>query len=49
MLWPADEPWPVCTHPRKQSTGERMEEVRLRRRILTKAWGALSRTESTPG
>ncbi|WP_030395310.1 hypothetical protein [Kitasatospora purpeofusca] len=38
MLWPADEPWPVCTHPHKRSSGERVENVRLKRRIRAEAW-----------
>ncbi|OMI85716.1 hypothetical protein BSZ07_32575 [Streptomyces sp. M1013] len=38
LLWPADEPWPMCTEPHKRRFGERIADVRLRRRILAEAW-----------
>ncbi|MCX4511347.1 hypothetical protein OHA27_13725 [Streptomyces sp. NBC_01619] len=37
LLWPADEPWPVCTEPHARGA-ERLDDVRLRRRILDEAW-----------
>ncbi|MFB8240206.1 hypothetical protein ACFC58_27035 [Kitasatospora purpeofusca] len=49
MLWPADEPWPVCTHPHKRSSGERVEDVRLRRRIQAEAWGRAPQEGVRPG
>src|SRR5687768_5492560 len=38
LLWPADEPWPTCTVPHKRRFGERVSDVRLRRKILAEAW-----------
>jgi hypothetical protein len=38
LLWPADEPWPTCTVPHKRRFGERVGDVRLRRKILAEAW-----------
>lgn len=44
LLWPADEPWPTCGtfHKGEMTT----EGVRLRRRILARAWGRTRRGES---
>ncbi|MBM9506143.1 hypothetical protein [Actinacidiphila acididurans] len=40
LLWPAREPWPVCPeHGGPWYLGFAPEDVRLRRRILTEAWG----------
>jgi hypothetical protein len=39
LLWPADEPWPVCTAPHPKGTGHRLSDVRLRRRIQEEARG----------
>lgn len=49
LLWPADEPWPVCTEPHKRTTGLRIEDIRLRRRILAEAWGRTPASGSRPG
>ncbi|MFC8200402.1 hypothetical protein ACFUTV_34170 [Streptomyces sp. NPDC057298] len=38
LLWPADEPWPTCTVPHKRRFGDRVADVRRRRRILAEAW-----------
>lgn len=38
MLWPADEPWPVCTLPHKRSSGHRYADVLREREILERAW-----------
>ncbi|TPQ19729.1 hypothetical protein [Streptomyces sporangiiformans] len=38
FLWPADEPWPTCTEPHRRRFGERLSDVRLRRKILAEAW-----------
>ncbi|MFH8618648.1 hypothetical protein ACH4E8_26790 [Streptomyces sp. NPDC017979] len=39
FLWPADEPWPVCTVPHDRTTGYRPADVRRERAILAEAWG----------
>ncbi|MER7833671.1 hypothetical protein [Streptomyces sp. NPDC095602] len=39
LLWPADEPWPVCTAVHPKGTGHRLSDVRLRRRIEEDARG----------
>lgn len=39
FLWPADEPWPVCTVPHDLTTGHRPADVRRERTILAEAWG----------
>ncbi|MFE9723609.1 hypothetical protein ACFYQ5_08440 [Streptomyces sp. NPDC005794] len=33
LLWPADEPWPVCTAVHPKGTGHLLSDVRRRRRI----------------
>ncbi|MFF4014113.1 hypothetical protein [Streptomyces sp. NPDC001843] len=38
LLWPADEPWPVCTIPHKRGSGYRYSEVVREREILERAW-----------
>ncbi|QXE35642.1 hypothetical protein KQY30_16625 [Streptomyces sp. GMY02] len=38
FLWPADEPWPVCTAVHEKGRGQRLTDVRLRRRVLDEAW-----------
>ncbi|MFE2524302.1 hypothetical protein ACFXEL_08725 [Streptomyces sp. NPDC059382] len=38
FLWPADEPWPVCTAVHPKGRGHRLSDVRLQRRILDEAW-----------
>ncbi|MFE5593076.1 hypothetical protein [Streptomyces sp. NPDC056549] len=37
LLWPADEPWPVCTVAHPKGTGHLLSDVRLRRRIQGEA------------
>ncbi|MFJ6579387.1 hypothetical protein ACIQMY_25910 [Streptomyces sp. NPDC091368] len=39
LLWPADEPWPVCSVPHPRGTGHLLSDVRLRRRIQDGARG----------
>ncbi|MFF7438282.1 hypothetical protein [Streptomyces sp. NPDC008122] len=39
LLWPADEPWPVCTAVHPKGTGHLLTDVRLRRRIQDEARG----------
>ncbi|MFE2150653.1 hypothetical protein ACFXAO_11520 [Streptomyces lavendulae] len=38
MLWPTDEPWPVCTAKHKRSRGRRPEDVHRERQLLDAAW-----------
>lgn len=38
MLWPADEPWPVCTEAHGRGRGRRPADIHRERRILTTAW-----------
>ncbi|MEU6679065.1 hypothetical protein [Streptomyces sp. NPDC046925] len=38
MLWPADEPWPVCTEVHKRGGGLRPADIHRRRRVLAEAW-----------
>lgn len=39
LLWPADEPWPVCPeHAGPWLVGYRQEDLRKLRRILTEGW-----------
>ncbi|MFF4341195.1 hypothetical protein ACFY00_14815 [Kitasatospora sp. NPDC001540] len=38
LLWPADEPWPVCTEPHRRGRGHRIADIRQRRRLLAQAW-----------
>ncbi|ROO85340.1 hypothetical protein EDD29_2883 [Actinocorallia herbida] len=38
LLWPADEPWPVCGDGHEVFGLTTVEDVRTRRRILTEAW-----------
>ncbi|MER5872209.1 hypothetical protein [Streptomyces sp. NPDC002044] len=37
LLWPADEPWPVCTAVHPKGSGHRLSDVRLQRQILDEA------------
>lgn len=48
LLWPADEPWPVCEVPHKRATGHRIADVRRERQILRQAWARNPRTGPTP-
>lgn len=38
LLWPADEPWPVCRVPHRRDRGRRVEDVHEERRVLAQAW-----------
>ncbi|MFF1509140.1 hypothetical protein [Streptomyces sp. NPDC058326] len=49
FLWPADEPWPVCTEPHRRRYGDRTEDVRTTRRILAEAWGRTPAPGAQPG
>lgn len=44
LLWPAEEPWPVCTAVHPKDTGHLLTDVRLSRRILEDSQGR-ERTE----
>ncbi|WP_411112273.1 hypothetical protein [Streptomyces sp. c-19] len=39
LLWPADEPWPVCGAVHPKGKGHRLDDVRLERHILAAARG----------
>ncbi|MFE6162520.1 hypothetical protein ACFQ7F_26800 [Streptomyces sp. NPDC056486] len=39
MLWPADEPWPVCTQTHGRERGRRPADIHREREILADAWG----------
>ncbi|MFI0986375.1 hypothetical protein [Streptomyces exfoliatus] len=39
LLWPADEPWPVCCAVHPKGKGHRLDDVRLERHILAAARG----------
>ncbi|POG44400.1 hypothetical protein BV881_26740 [Streptomyces sp. ZL-24] len=50
LLWPADEPWPVCTEPHSHGRGShtrglRPADIHQRRQILASAWAR----EPNPG
>ncbi|MET7483476.1 hypothetical protein [Streptomyces sp. NPDC005538] len=38
LLWPADEPWPVCTEPHARARGRRPADIHQERRVLAAAW-----------
>ncbi|OQR65671.1 hypothetical protein B6E66_02350 [Streptomyces maremycinicus] len=38
LLWPADEPWPMCKEPHRRSRGYRVADIRQARRLLADAW-----------
>ncbi|MEV0523319.1 hypothetical protein AB0I66_07830 [Streptomyces sp. NPDC050439] len=38
LLWPAEEPWPVCTEAHRRRSGRRPADIRRRRKILADAW-----------
>lgn len=38
MLWPADEPWPVCTEAHGRGRGRRPVDIRREREVLASAW-----------
>ncbi|ANP55748.1 hypothetical protein J2Z21_005598 [Streptomyces griseochromogenes] len=44
LLWPADEPWPVCVIPHKRGSGYRYADVLREREILRRAWRRDPRT-----
>ncbi|MEV5981041.1 hypothetical protein [Streptomyces sp. NPDC052114] len=37
LLWPSDEPWPVCTEPHGRGRGRRVADIHRERRILAGA------------
>lgn len=49
LLWPVDEPWPMCTERHQRRYGDRVADVRLRRRILREAWGRTPEPGRQPG
>lgn len=49
LLWPVHEPWPMCTQRHRRSYGERVADVRLRRRILAEAWSRTPAPGQRPG
>ncbi|MGW6026166.1 hypothetical protein [Streptomyces sp. NPDC055099] len=38
LLWPADEPWPVCTEAHRRRSGRRPADIRRSRKVLEEAW-----------
>ncbi|GAA1274518.1 hypothetical protein GCM10009665_72480 [Kitasatospora nipponensis] len=38
LLWPVDEPWPMCTEPHRRGRGYRIADIRRRRQLLAQAW-----------
>ncbi|MFI6063020.1 hypothetical protein [Streptomyces sp. NPDC051286] len=38
LLWPANEPWPVCTEPHARGTGRRPMDIHRQRQILADTW-----------
>lgn len=49
LLWPADEPWPVCPdHGEPWQRGRVPEEIRRRRGILAEAWSRPRRAGTDP-
>ncbi|WP_406016128.1 hypothetical protein OG520_37675 [Streptomyces sp. NBC_00984] len=38
MLWPADEPWPVCTEAHGRGRGRRPADIHRKREVLALAW-----------
>ncbi|MER7969277.1 hypothetical protein ABTX35_09835 [Streptomyces sp. NPDC096080] len=45
LLWPADEPWPVCREAHGRGYGRRPADIHRRRRLLASAWAR----EEAPG
>ncbi|MFE0464165.1 hypothetical protein ACFW1A_33420 [Kitasatospora sp. NPDC058965] len=45
VLWPMDEPWPVCPEPHAHGRGRRLTDVHQHRQLLA----AASRREAEPG
>ncbi|MFJ9442502.1 hypothetical protein ACIRRH_11595 [Kitasatospora sp. NPDC101235] len=45
LLWPADEPWPVCTDPHPHARGRRPADIHRSREVLAAAWNR----EQDPG
>ncbi|MCX4822752.1 hypothetical protein OG883_23190 [Streptomyces sp. NBC_01142] len=38
LLWPADEPWPVCTELHGRGRGRRLADIHRERQVLSAAW-----------
>ncbi|MFB7368435.1 hypothetical protein ACFC0D_01080 [Streptomyces sp. NPDC056222] len=38
MLWPADEPWPVCTEAHQRGRGRRPADIHEERAVYASAW-----------
>ncbi|MDI3403250.1 hypothetical protein [Streptomyces cavernicola] len=38
LLWPRDEPWPVCTEPHARGAGRRPADIHRERQVLAAAW-----------
>ncbi|WP_175408812.1 hypothetical protein [Streptomyces sp. TRM64462] len=50
LLWPADEPWPVCTDPHQRiCDGRRTGHVRLQRHLLDALWNREPAPGAPPG
>ncbi|MEV7184160.1 hypothetical protein [Kitasatospora sp. NPDC093102] len=45
LLWPSDEPWPVCTDPHPHARGQRPADIHRSREVLADAWNR----EQDPG
>ncbi|MEU7581157.1 hypothetical protein AB0B50_26545 [Streptomyces sp. NPDC041068] len=37
LLWPAHEPWPVCTEPHRRGRGRRIDDIHRERHVLSTA------------
>jgi hypothetical protein len=38
LMWPSDEPWPVCTEPHERETGRRPADIHRERQVRAGAW-----------
>ena len=47
LLWPTDEPWPVCDETHGRVRGRRIADIRQEREILAAAWAGGQFTELT--
>ncbi|WP_369204997.1 hypothetical protein [Streptomyces sp. PU-14G] len=47
LLWPADEPWPVCTEPHPRRRGRLVAHIHRARRVSDEAWARSPQTGPT--
>ncbi|WP_441117750.1 hypothetical protein [Nonomuraea sp. H19] len=38
LLWPVEEPWPMCTEPHRRGNGRRPADIHRERQVLAAAW-----------